>query len=183
MCKSLLVVILFSLFSIGVSAQSGRRKPPVASPTPTPEATPTPTAKPEEPRSLQVTAEKNQDYRCTDDGTLAHLIDDPATVKGYQPKEVDTRAEILDRPDPKYTEQARKVGVQGIVVLKVLLSPAGTVDRIRVARRLPYGLTESAIRAACEIKFKPAIKAGEKVPQWVTVEYGFTLTKSSIYGP
>jgi hypothetical protein len=52
-----------------------------------------------------------------------------------------------------------------------------------VQRRLPYGLTESAIRAACEIKFNPALINGQKVPQWATIEYGFNLAKSSIYGP
>jgi protein TonB len=181
MLKSLVISLVVGLAVVSAAAQSGRRKPPVASPTPVPESSPTP--KPVEPKTPPVTAEKNQDYRCTDDGTLAHLIDDPATVKGYQPKEVDTRAEILDRPDPKYTEEARRAGVQGIVVLKVLLSANNGIDRIRVVRRLPYGLTETAIRAACEIKFKPAVKGGEKVSQWVTVEYGFSLSRSSIYGP
>jgi protein TonB len=182
MSKSLFIAVIIIIVAVGSAVgQSGRRKAPVTSPTPVPEASPTP--KPAEPKAPPVTALKNEDYGCTDDGTLAHLIDDPATVKGYQPKEVDTRAEIIDRPDPRYTEDARRAGVQGIVVLKVLLSANGALDRIRVVRRLPYGLTESAIRAACQIKFKPAIKGGEKVPQWVTVEYGFSLSRSSIYGP
>jgi len=183
MTKLLITTATLLGLSISLSAQSGRRKPPVASPAPTPAASPTPIPKTEEPKQLPVTAEKNQDYRCTDDGTLAHLMDDPASIKGFQPKEVDTRAEILDRPDPKYTEEARRVGVQGIVVLKVLLGANGQIDRIRVVRRLPYGLTENAIRAACHIKFKSAIKAGAQVPQWVNVEYGFSLAKSSIFGP
>jgi protein TonB len=177
---SVLVLVLTTVVS--VSAQSGRRKPPISSPTPTPEATPA-TPKPVEPKAPQVTAEKNQDYRCTVDGTLAHLIDDPTTVKGYLPKEVDTRAEILERPDPRYTEEARRAGVQGTVLLKLLLSPTGTIERVRIVRRLPYGLTENAIRAACGVKFKPAVKGGEKVPQWVAIEYGFLLSRSSIYGP
>ena len=46
------------------------------------------------------------------------------------------------------------------MVLKVLLLADGKLDRVRVVRRLPYGLTENAIRAACEIKFKPAMKGG-----------------------
>ena len=44
---------------------------------------------------------------------------------------------------PRYTEEARRVGVQGVVILKLLLSASGDIDRIRVVRRLPYGLTES----------------------------------------
>jgi TonB family protein len=69
------------------------------------------------------------------------------------------------------------------VVLRVLLLGDGKLDRIRVVRRVPYGLTENAIRAACEIKFKPAIKDGKPVAQWVTLEYGFRLANSSIFGP
>ena len=178
---SLAAVLTCTLITVG---QSGRRKPPVALPSPTPAPTPSESPKPpSQPKPLQVTAEKNQDYRCSDDGTLAHLMDDPASVKAFQPKEVDVRAEITARPEPKYTDEARRIGVQGIVILKVLLSADGKIERIRVLRRLPYGLTESAIRAACEIKFNPALINGQKVSQWVNVEYGFSLAKSSIYGP
>ena len=63
------------------------------------------------------------------------------------------------------------------------LLPDGKIDRVRVVRRLPYGLTENAILAACEIKFKAATKAGQPVAQWLTVQYGFRLAESSIFGP
>ena len=173
-------LILILIFGSVAFAQSGRRaRPaPAPSPTPTPEQKPTPSAPPSE----QVTAERDQDYRCTSDGSLAHLLD-PPEVSGFAPKEVDVKAEILTRPEPRYTREARRAGVQGNVVLKVLLLANGKIDRIRVVRRVPFGLTENAIRAACEIKFKPAIKAGKEVSQWVTLEYAFRLADSSIYGP
>ncbi len=129
-----------------------------------------------------MTAERDQDYSCTNDGSLAHLLD-PPEVAGFTSKEVDVKAEITARPEPGYTREARRVGIQGNVVLKVLLLANGKLDRVRVVRRVPYGLTENAIRAACEIKFKPAIKAGKEVSQWVTVEYPFRLANSSIFGP
>jgi TonB family protein len=129
-----------------------------------------------------VTAEKDQDYRCSDDGTLAHLLD-PPTVAAFETKEVEVKAEIKARPEPRYTREARRAGVQGIVALKILLLPDGKIDRVRVVRRLPYGLTENAILAACEIKFKPAMNAGQPVAQWLTVQYGFRLAESSIFGP
>ena len=129
-----------------------------------------------------MTAEKDQDYSCTSDGTLAHLLDQ-GNVQGFTPKEVDTKAEITSKPDPTYTREARRMGVQGIVVLKVLLLPDGKLDRVRVVRKLPFGLTENAIFAACQIKFKPAIKEGKEVPQWATLQYGFRIANSSIFGP
>src|SRR5258705_113586 len=132
----------------------------------------------------QVTAEKNQDYRCTDDGTLARILESASSNdKGFLPKEVDTRAEVTSRPNPKYTREARRAGVQGYVVLKVLLASKGDIGRVRVVRRLPFGLTETAIEAACQIKFKPAIKDGQAVAQWFTVEYTFRLADSSILRP
>jgi protein TonB len=172
--------ILIILFATSAFAQSGRRTVPVATPTPTP----TPEAKPSPslPSSAPVTAEKDEDYRCTDDGTLAHLLDHDQ-AQGYLPKEVDVKAEITSRPEPGYTREARRVGVQGVVVLKVLLAGDGKLNRVRVVRRLPYGLTENAIFAACKIKFKPAMKEGKPVSQWVEIQYGFRLANSSIFGP
>ena len=175
-------LILIILVSAPAFAQSGRRTVPVAkpTPTPTPEAQSSPT--PSLPPLSQVTAEQNEDYRCTDDGTLAHLLDHDQ-VAGYSPKEVDVKAEVTAKPEPDYTREARRIGVQGVVVLRVLLTGDGKIDRVRVVRRLPYGLTENAIRAACEIKFKPAMKGGQPVSQWVAIEYGFRLANSSIFGP
>ena len=176
--RSALILIL--IFGTVAFAQSGRRaRPaPTPAPTPTPEEKPSPSAPPSE----QVTAERDQDYRCTSDGSLAHLLD-PPEVAGFTAKEVDVKAEILARPEPGYTREARRAGVQGNVVLRVLLLANGKIDRVRVVRRVPYGLTENAIRAACAIKFKPAMKAGKEVSQWVQVEYAFRLANSSIFGP
>ena len=174
-------LILIILAGASAFAQSGRRNiPPPPAPTPTPDAKPSPT--PSLPSRSQVTAEKDEDYRCTDDGTLAHLLDHDQVV-GFEPKEVDVKAEITRKPEPGYTREARRVGVQGVVVLKVLLLGDGKLDRVRVVRRLPYGLTENAIRAACEVRFKPALKAGQPVSQWVTLQYAFRLADSSIFGP
>jgi TonB family protein len=177
------VTISFILtFATTVFAQSGRRTKAAPASTPAPETQPAPAPTPSLPRRIPVTAEKDQDYRCTEDGTLAHLLDN-GEVAGFTAKEVDTKAEITARPEPNYTREARRMGVEGLVVLKVLLLPGGKIDRVRVVRRLPYGLTENAIFAACEIKFTPAVKAEKPVPQWVTVQYAFRLANSSIFGP
>src|SRR5919112_1957368 len=174
--------ILILIFGINAFAQSGRRSKtlpaPAPSPTPAPMASPAPALPP---RS-QVTAERDEDYRCTEDGTLAHLLDHDA-AGGFSPKEVDVKAQVTAKPEPNYTREARRVGVQGVVILKVLLLADGKIDRVRVVRRVPFGLTENAIRAACDIKFKPAMKAGQPVSQWVTLEYAFRLANSSIFGP
>ena len=174
-------------FTVASFAQSGRRtKAPAApTPSPTPQEQPTKTAPAKQPEPLpQVTAEKNQDYRCTNDGTLAHILEsEQGDDKGFSPKEVDVKPTILAKPNPNYTREARAAGVQGNVILKVLLSANGEIARVRVVRRLPYGLTETGIQAACKIQFKPALKGGQPVAMWFNVEYAYRLANSSIYGP
>lgn len=177
MVKALLLILIFCAPAF---AQSGRRSKISATPTPTPEVKPSPS--PSLPARSLVTAEKDQDYRCTDDGSLAHLLEESQVV-AYTSKEVDSKAQITEKPEPLYTREARRVGVQGNVILRVLLLGDGKLDRVRVVKRLPFGLTENAIRAACEIQFKPAIKDGKPVAQWVALEYGFRLANSSIFGP
>ena len=176
----ILALIFILVFGVSAFAQSGRRSKAVPAPTPTPDAKPSPA--PMQPPRSSVTAEKDQDYRCTDDGSLAQLLDRDE-VGGFSAKEVDVQAKITARPDAPYTSEARKLGVQGVVVVKVLLLGNGELDRVRVVRPLPFGLTENAIRAACEVKFKPAVKAGKEVSQWVTLQYPFRLADSSILGP
>lgn len=137
---------------------------------------------PPEPR--EVTAEKNQDYRCSEDGSLDRILDaEDIGEFVIASKEADTRASITGKPKPSYTKEARRNGIQGFVTLKVLLSGRGKVARIRVLKGLPGGLTENAIRAACKIEFKPATKNGQSVAEWVTAEYVFRLADSSIFTP
>ena len=174
--------VLILIFGTSAFAQSGRRNKTAPPPAPTPGVQPSPSPTPSLPARSQVTAEKDEDYSCTDDGSLAHLLEE-STVVTYTAKEVDTKAEITARPDPVYTREARRNAVQGLVTLKLLLLPNAKIDRVKVVKGLPFGLTENAIRAACGVKFKPAMKAGNPVAQWVTIQYGFQLANSSIFGP
>jgi protein TonB len=163
--------------------QSGRRPREIKPPN-LPQEVKEPSPKPAIDEPPPVTAERNQDYRCTDDGTLARIIDaDDKEELVVSAKETDVRAAISAKPKPSYTREARRNGVQGFVTLKVLLSTRGKVARVRVVKGLPAGLTENAIRAACKIEFKPAIKDGRSVSQWVTAEYVFRLADSSIFTP
>ncbi len=117
------------------------------------------------------------------DGSLARILDPDAAERILTAKEVDTRVLMTAKPKPSYTKEARRNGIQGFVILKVLLSGDGKISRVRVVKRLPAGLTENAIRAACKIEFKSALKDGKPVSQWVTAEYVFRLADSSIFTP
>jgi len=84
------------------------------------------------------------------------------------------KAVILSKPEPSYTEDARRNQVAGTVVLRVVLQASGQVSDIQVVRGLPYGLTERAMEAARRIKFKPATKGGRAVSQFTIIEYSFS---------
>ncbi len=86
-----------------------------------------------------------------------------------------TKARLLSKPEPQYTEEARKNQVTGTVVLKVVFASSGQITNIQTMRGLPYGLTEKAIAAARNIRFEPATKDGHKVSMWMQLEYNFNL--------
>jgi TonB family protein len=93
----------------------------------------------------------------------------------FKPNEVSSKARILSRPEPQYTEEARKNQVSGTVVLRAVFSSNGTVTNIRTVSGLPNGLTERAMAAARQIRFAPATKDGHAVSQYIQIEYNFNL--------
>jgi protein TonB len=94
------------------------------------------------------------------------------TFKG---SEVDQRARLLSKPEPQYTEEARKNQVSGTVMLRAVFSSSGEVVQIRALNTLPFGLTERAIAAARQIRFVPAMKNGHPVSVYMQLEYNFNL--------
>ncbi|HEY3638162.1 MAG TPA: energy transducer TonB [Rhizomicrobium sp.] len=79
-------------------------------------------------------------------------------------------------PYPLYTDEARKVKMQGAVTLRVLVGADGRAGQIRVARGVGYGLDERAVESVRGWKFAPARDAARKaVPAWVTIEVIFRL--------
>lgn len=100
--------------------------------------------------------------------------DDPAR-KVYSTRDGIQRAEILSKPEPGYTEEARRANVSGVVRLRVVLGADGTVQHAFALRRLGYGLTEKAVEAAKRIRFRPATLGGQPVSQYVILEYGFNV--------
>jgi TonB family protein len=88
----------------------------------------------------------------------------------------DSSIEILFKPKPLYTSEAEALGIQGTVVLEVEFTASNDVRVLRVVRTLGHGLDEAAIRAAEQIRFKPARRQGVAVDSRVTVQIEFRLT-------
>lgn len=102
----------------------------------------------------------------------------PKIVDGeriYTAKEVDERLQILKKPLPSYTREARRHSTRGLVILRAMLASDQTVKHIEVVTGLPDGLSDKAIEAARRIKFTPARKDGKPVSVWVMLEYRFSI--------
>jgi TonB family protein len=93
----------------------------------------------------------------------------------FRGSEVDQRARLLSKPEPQYTEDARKNQISGTVMLRAVFSSSGEVVQIRALNTLPFGLTERAIAAARQIRFVPAMKNGRPVSVYMQLEYNFNL--------
>jgi TonB family protein len=105
---------------------------------------------------------------------------DSAAVQQARPKVVETApkvvpAEILSKPTPAYTEEARRLKVEGEVLLEVVLEASGRLKVVRVVRGLGHGLDESAIRAAEQINFKPALRDGQPADSTAVLHIIFQL--------
>jgi tetratricopeptide (TPR) repeat protein len=96
-------------------------------------------------------------------------------LKLYSSKEVTTKARVLSKPLPTYTEEARRHKTTGTVMLKAIFAANGRVIGIQAVTFLPHGLTERSIVAAQHIKFIPATKDGHPVSMWMMLEYNFNL--------
>jgi hypothetical protein len=77
---------------------------------------------------------------------------------------------LTSQPRANYTDLARQYDINGAVRLKVTFLANGSIGNITVVKKLPFGLTNSAIKAAKAIEFVPGA-----VPVSKTVEYKFIL--------
>ncbi|MFL6230515.1 MAG: energy transducer TonB [Pyrinomonadaceae bacterium] len=93
----------------------------------------------------------------------------------FNMREVTRRAQIISRPEPLYTEEARRNQLTGTVTLRLVLNANGSVTNVVAVTRLPDGLTEKAMEAARQIKFTPAEKDGRRVSQYATINYNFNI--------
>jgi TonB family protein len=101
----------------------------------------------------------------------------PPTVHSH-PAEVAARvlpAEILSKPTPVYTQEARNLRIEGEVLLEVVLEASGKLRVVRVVRGLGHGLDDNAVKAAQQIQFKPAVKDGQPTDSTVVVHIIFQM--------
>ena len=110
-------------------------------------------------------------------------FDDATRIPAVQPHSagnvpvlpVTRSVEILSKPRPAYTEEARRQRIEGEVLLEILFAASGQVRVLGTVRGLGLGLDENAIVAAEAIHFRPAERAGIAMDSTAIVHIVFQL--------
>lgn len=95
----------------------------------------------------------------------------PTPVAEFEP------VQIISKPRPQYTEEARRLTIEGEVLVKVLFGADKRVRILNVVRGLGHGLDENAAVAASQIQFEPARRNGVPVEQAAVVRVQFQLAQ------
>jgi TonB family protein len=102
----------------------------------------------------------------------------PPTVQSHPATQTAARvvpAEIISKPTPVYTAEARAQRIEGEVLLEVVFEASGRLRVTKVVRGLGHGLDDAAIQAAEQIRFKPALKDGQPSDSTAVVHIIFQL--------
>jgi protein TonB len=93
----------------------------------------------------------------------------------YSEGDVDERPRLVRDVQPAYPADALRLGVEGDVVLTLVVDAAGRVTDARVTRSAGHGFDESALRVARMLRFTPGCKRGAAVPVRITWTCRFRL--------
>jgi len=77
-----------------------------------------------------------------------------------------TPPQVLFKPKPAYTDEARNQHIEGTVYVNIKVSASGAVTVVGVKSGLGHGLDESAVRCAQGIRFKPAVDTAGNPIDW-----------------
>jgi len=78
---------------------------------------------------------------------------------------------------PRYTEPARRAGLQGTVVVEATIDEQGRATDVRILRGLPMGLDRAAVEAIQQVTFKPAMIGNRPVKVFFTLTVNFAIQR------
>lgn len=107
-------------------------------------------------------------------GEGPHKVDPEA---GYTPPR------IVHRIVPRYTEEARKEKVQGLVIVRTVIDTSGKIEDVEVLQGQPHGLSEAAVEAIRQWRFEPALDPdGKPVKVYYNLTIAFRLDEETEEG-
>ena len=99
----------------------------------------------------------------------------PIITQAFKPGAEVTPPIPTYKPDPRYSDKARKAKYGGIVVLLLVVNAQGDVTGTSILKPLGAGLDEKALETVRTWKFKPAMRGTDAVPVRVYVETNFKI--------
>ena len=100
----------------------------------------------------------------------------PSTGQAVTPPRLG--AAYLNNPPPAYPAAARRMGTEGMVMLKVLVGRKGNVIELEVAQSSGFDILDRAASEAVRSwRFIPARRGETAVDEWVQVPVAFHLKK------
>jgi len=82
---------------------------------------------------------------------------------------------LLFQAKPDYSQVARMSGLEGVVIVKVLVGKLGQVEAAQVIQGVHPILNQSALKAAYRCRFEAGTQRTVPVQAWVAVPYSFRL--------
>jgi protein TonB len=134
---------------------------------------------PPDPRRPAIVPEKGKapkDLTVTDLSAAAPTPSSAEATDEADRRPSEESAAILEsKVEPKYPEAARVAGVEGTVVLDLLIDEKGQVTDIQILRGLPLGVSEAAVEAVSLWQYRPARGRAGPVASRKTVRVLFSL--------
>ncbi len=91
---------------------------------------------------------------------------------------------FVKKPTPQYPMQARQQGWEGTVTLRFEMLANGTIGAVEIAKSSGYPLLDTTAQNTLkQWTHRPAQENGRPVTQWATLDFTFTLDKSSNASP
>lgn len=101
-------------------------------------------------------------------------------VDEMEKSELDKKAKLIYKVEPKYPDDARAKKIEGSVLLGLTIDHGGLPQNIQIKRSLDPSLDQAAVEAVRQWRFEPAIKDGQPVSMWITVEVYFSLENKQL---
>jgi periplasmic protein TonB len=149
---------------------------PVTPQTPAAAIAPTPASSPTAPAAASTPGGRSSD--APDATETNRNANNPA---GAPRAATDDRQPTIDasyrgNPLPVYPAMSRRLGEQGVVVLRVLIDANGRAVDVQIQRSSGSGrLDQAALEAIREWRFVPARRGGKPVPEWYEWRWEFRL--------
>jgi TonB family protein len=94
----------------------------------------------------------------------------PLTVGGAVIRPV-----LLDKIEPQYTETARRVRLEGTVLVQAVIDEQGRVVDVKILKPLPMGLDKAGVDAVSRWRFQPATLYGRPVKVYYSLTVNFRV--------